>query len=85
MRRTNVLGNVDRVSNNFNAVFDADNQVALKSTLADLAILAHAMAGQKGSVSAGLAASANRPPAARPACGWANRRRPPAPGERARP
>ena len=34
---SNVLANVDRVSNNLNAVFDADNRAALKSTLADLA------------------------------------------------
>ena len=55
---TNVLGNVDRVSNNLNAVFDSENQVALKSALADLAGLAHAMAAQKGAVSAGLADAA---------------------------
>ena len=55
---TNVLGNVDRVSNNLNAVFDSENQVALKSALADLASLTHAMAGQKDAVSAGLADAA---------------------------
>ncbi len=51
---TNVLGNVDRVSNNLNAVFTADNQAALKSTLADSALLARALAGQRGVFSAGL-------------------------------
>ncbi|MDE2275028.1 MAG: MCE family protein, partial [Burkholderiales bacterium] len=45
---TNVLANVDRVSNNLNAVFDTGNQRALRSTLADTAALAHALAGQKG-------------------------------------
>jgi phospholipid/cholesterol/gamma-HCH transport system substrate-binding protein len=47
---TNVLGNVDRVSNNLNAVFDADNRAALKSTLADVAALAHALAAQQGTL-----------------------------------
>jgi phospholipid/cholesterol/gamma-HCH transport system substrate-binding protein len=55
---TNVLGNIDRVSNNLNAVFDADNQAALKSTLADVAALSHAMAAQKGVLSAGMADAA---------------------------
>jgi phospholipid/cholesterol/gamma-HCH transport system substrate-binding protein len=55
---THVLGNVDRVSNNFNAVFDADNRQALKSTLADLASLAHALEAQKGVLTRGIADAA---------------------------
>ena len=55
---TNVLGNVDRVSNNLNAVFDADNQAALKSTLADSATLARALAGQRALMTAALADAA---------------------------
>ncbi|CAD5365976.1 Mammalian cell entry protein [Rubrivivax sp. A210] len=55
---TNVLANVDRVSNNLNAVFDADNRAALKATLADLATVAHALAGQQRSISNGLADAA---------------------------
>ncbi|MDO8419531.1 MAG: MlaD family protein [Rubrivivax sp.] len=51
---TNVLANVDRVSNNLNAVFDADNQVALRAALADTAALAHALAGQKDNLSAAI-------------------------------
>ena len=51
---TNVLANVDRVSDNLNAVFDADNRAALKSTLADVAALAHTLAAQQGSLRAGL-------------------------------
>jgi phospholipid/cholesterol/gamma-HCH transport system substrate-binding protein len=51
---SNVLGNVDRVSNNLNAMFDADNRAALKSTLTDLAALSHALAGQQGTIRAGL-------------------------------
>jgi phospholipid/cholesterol/gamma-HCH transport system substrate-binding protein len=54
----NVLGNIDRVSNNLNAVFDADNRAALKATLADTATLAHALAAQQGTISAGLADAA---------------------------
>ena len=50
----NVLGNIDRVSNNLNAVFDADNRAALKSTLADLAAVAHTLAAQQGPLAAGL-------------------------------
>jgi phospholipid/cholesterol/gamma-HCH transport system substrate-binding protein len=51
---SNVLANVDRVSNNLNAVFNADNQAALKSVLADTATLMQALAAQKGSLSAGI-------------------------------
>jgi phospholipid/cholesterol/gamma-HCH transport system substrate-binding protein len=55
---TNVLANVDRVSNNLNAVFDADNRAALKATLADTAALAHALAAQRGVFAAGVADAA---------------------------
>jgi phospholipid/cholesterol/gamma-HCH transport system substrate-binding protein len=55
---TSVLTNVDRASNNLNAVFDADNRAALKSTLADVATLAHALAGQRAAMNAGLADAA---------------------------
>jgi phospholipid/cholesterol/gamma-HCH transport system substrate-binding protein len=55
---THVLGNVDRVSNNLNAVFDADNRQALKSTLADMATLAHALQAQKGVLTQGIADAA---------------------------
>lgn len=52
---TSVLANVDRVSNNLNAVFDADNRAALKSSLADLAAVAHTLAGQQAASKAGMA------------------------------
>ncbi|MDZ7589779.1 MAG: MlaD family protein [Rubrivivax sp.] len=55
---TNVLGNVDRTSNNLNAVFDADNRVALKALLADTAAVAHALAAQKAALGAGVADAA---------------------------
>jgi phospholipid/cholesterol/gamma-HCH transport system substrate-binding protein len=55
---TNVLGNVDRVSDNLNAVFNAENQLALKSTLADMAALAHALEAQKGVLARAIADAA---------------------------
>jgi len=51
---TNVLGNVDRVSDNLNAVFDADNRVALKSMLADAAALARALASRQRALTTGI-------------------------------
>ncbi len=50
----NVLANVDRVSNNLNAVFNTENQLALKATLADAALLARALAAQQPALSAGI-------------------------------
>lgn len=55
---TSVLNNVGRMSDNLNAVFDADNRAALKSTLADTAALAQALAAQKDALSAGVADAA---------------------------
>jgi phospholipid/cholesterol/gamma-HCH transport system substrate-binding protein len=55
---TNVLANVDRVSNNLNAVFDADNRGALKAVLADTATVARTLAAQQGALQAGIADAA---------------------------
>ena len=55
---SNVLANVDRVSNNLNAMFDADNQKAVKSALTDIALLAKTLAAQKAALSAGVADAA---------------------------
>ena len=55
---TNVLGNVDRVSDNLNAVFNRENQLAVKTTLADLAALTHALEAQKGVLTRGIADAA---------------------------
>jgi phospholipid/cholesterol/gamma-HCH transport system substrate-binding protein len=55
---TNVLANVDRTSNNLNAVFDAENSAALKALLADTAAVARALAAQKVAMSAGVADAA---------------------------
>jgi phospholipid/cholesterol/gamma-HCH transport system substrate-binding protein len=54
----NVLGNVDRVSNNLNAVLDVDNRNALRTLLADLAATAHTLAGQQGVLKSGMADAA---------------------------
>ena len=50
----NVLANVDRVSDNLNAVFNVENQLALKATLADVALLARALAEQQPALSAAI-------------------------------
>ena len=50
----NVLANVDRVSDNLNAVFNTENQLALKATLADTARLARGLAAQQPALSAGI-------------------------------
>ncbi len=50
----NVLANVDRVSDNLNAVFNAENQLALKSTLADMSVLARALSAQQPALSAAI-------------------------------
>jgi phospholipid/cholesterol/gamma-HCH transport system substrate-binding protein len=55
---TNVLANVDRVSNNLNALFDADNRGALKAALTDIAALSHSLAGQKVAMSAAVSDAA---------------------------
>jgi phospholipid/cholesterol/gamma-HCH transport system substrate-binding protein len=54
----NVLGNIDRVSNNLNAVFDADNRMALKALLADTAAVARALAARQAALSSGIADAA---------------------------
>ena len=50
----NVLGNIDRVSNNLNAVFDADNRAALKALLADTAVVAHTLAARQAAIGAAV-------------------------------
>ncbi len=53
-----VLSNVDHMSNNLNAVFDVENRTALKSVLADAALLTHSLAGQRAALETGLADAA---------------------------
>jgi phospholipid/cholesterol/gamma-HCH transport system substrate-binding protein len=51
---TQVLGDLGRVTDNLNALVDADNRAALKSTLADVALLARTLAAQRDTLNAGL-------------------------------
>jgi len=53
-----VLANIDRTSANINALFDADNRAAVKATLADVAALSAALAGQKDTLAAAIADAA---------------------------
>jgi phospholipid/cholesterol/gamma-HCH transport system substrate-binding protein len=55
---SSVLAEVSHVSDNVNALFDADTRRDLKATLADTALLAHTLAGQREAISAGLADAA---------------------------
>jgi phospholipid/cholesterol/gamma-HCH transport system substrate-binding protein len=55
---SSVLTNMGRVTDNLNAVFDADNRAALKSALADIAGLARALAGERAVIHRGLADAA---------------------------
>lgn len=51
---TSVLAKLDSTSNNFNALLGPENQAAFKSTLADLAQVAHTLAARNESIDAGL-------------------------------
>ncbi|MBS1139841.1 MAG: hypothetical protein H6R13_1294 [Proteobacteria bacterium] len=51
---TSVLAKLDSTSNNLNAILSVENQAAFKSTLADLASLAHTLAARKETIDAGL-------------------------------
>ncbi len=53
-----LLGQVDHLSDKLDAVLDADNQAALKSTLADLALVARSLAAQRAAIESGLADAA---------------------------
>lgn len=51
---TSVLAKLDSTSNNLNAILSVENQAAFKSTLVDLASVAHTLAARKESIDAGL-------------------------------
>ena len=55
---TNVLAKLDSTSNSINALLSAENQAAFKSTLADLASVAHTIAARKNEIDAGIAHAA---------------------------
>ncbi|MBI1888133.1 MAG: MCE family protein [Nitrosomonadales bacterium] len=56
---TVLLTNLNRTSENLNAVLDEDNRRAVKSTLADLAVLSRTLAARSGTIDASLAAAAH--------------------------
>lgn len=56
---TTLLDNLNRASTSLNAVLDENNRRALKSTLADLALLSHTLAGRSGTIDAALADAAH--------------------------
>ena len=51
---TNVLAKLDNTSTNLNAILSAENQASFKSTLADIASVAHTLAARKESIDSGL-------------------------------
>jgi phospholipid/cholesterol/gamma-HCH transport system substrate-binding protein len=51
---TSVLGKLDDTSNNINAMLSKENQAAIRSTLADVALITRTVAARKGSIDAGL-------------------------------
>ncbi|MBK6862323.1 MAG: MCE family protein [Ideonella sp.] len=55
---TRVLGNIDRSSVSLNATLDDENRAALKATLADTALLVHALAEQRKALADGIANAA---------------------------
>lgn len=55
---TDLLTNLDRASDSVNALLDEDNRLAFKSTLADVAAVAHALAKNRGALDAGMADAA---------------------------
>lgn len=56
---TALLTNLNRAAENLNAVLDESNRRALRSTLADLAVLSHTLAARSSTIDAGLADAAH--------------------------
>ncbi|MDR7305799.1 MlaD family protein [Rhodoferax saidenbachensis] len=55
---TSVLAKLDSTSNNINAILSPDNQAALRSTLADMAVVVHTVATRKDSIDSSLSDAA---------------------------
>ena len=55
---TTVLAKLDSTSDSFNKILSDENLAAFKSTLADLAAVAHTLAARKDSIDAGIASAA---------------------------
>lgn len=53
-----LIANLTRATENFNALLDADNRRAVKSTLADLEVVSRTLAARSKSIDAGLANAA---------------------------
>lgn len=51
---TSVLAKLDSTSNNINAILGDENRAAFKSALADIATVAHTIAGRKDAIDAGM-------------------------------
>jgi phospholipid/cholesterol/gamma-HCH transport system substrate-binding protein len=51
---TTLLANLNRTSENLNALLDEDNRRAVKSTLADLRVLSHTLAARSGTIDSTL-------------------------------
>jgi phospholipid/cholesterol/gamma-HCH transport system substrate-binding protein len=51
---TTVLANLDNMTTNLNAMLDADNRIALKTTLADTAALMQVLSGQREALKASI-------------------------------
>jgi len=56
---TILLTNLNRTSENLNAMLDEDNRRAFRSTLADLAVLSHTLATRSNAIDAGLVDAAH--------------------------
>ena len=55
---TTVLAKLDSTSDSVNKIFSDENLAAVKSTLADLAVVAHTLAARKDTIDAGIANAA---------------------------
>lgn len=55
---TALLANLNRTSENFNALMDEDNRRAFKNTLADIKILSHTLAARSSAIDSSLANAA---------------------------
>jgi len=51
---TQVMSSLDRTSSNLNALLSEENRAAIKSTLADLAVLSRTLAARKDAIDAGI-------------------------------
>lgn len=51
---SSVLAKLDDTSNNINAMLSKENQAAIRSALADIAVISRTIAARKGSIDAGL-------------------------------